>query len=812
MSSAKASLLKKMPIKPQKDGGRYEFIPYHSHYNPHTLITKNGELLQIIKIDGNIQGQLCENADGIHESVRETIRQVMTIGEITTKFSFWLHTIRRYSPINYKHTTNNPEFADSFAGYVNSRWEKNHKWDREYYNEVYLTIMHDGQQTPIFDKKKNIMIPAFNRRFRGAYLENAYEDLELLTNEIIEGIKTQIAARKLGLDERYFDSNNTALPTIFYSEMMEFLGNIINLREESFPLPDVDLSVGLQSSELSFSFDAVESKSNQNGKKRFGTLLNLKQFCEMPIDSVDCVMQAPIEFIASQCFSFIPSERALKHYKSQKDFFDLSGDKKSIEDFGVKLMLESDQKRDTDFCENQTSFMILADTAEELIINTGKFQNLFATLGLVLLREDIRMQEAFWAQLPGNFEFLRRLNSIAIDKVAGFCRLNRFPSGVADGNHWGPCVVQLPTSVGSSYFFNFHVGSNGHTVLFDFNSFGDRASRILEYFLLTQTRKFPARLIVFDRDQSARLLFNKLEGSYFPMTQLLKASRERLEDKSPKLALNPFTLENSRYNQSFLVAWCGLLISPDVPLDDDSKGLIREAVIKLYEMPLEKRTLPTMALILSESNSELARPLEQWIGRGEYAGLFDFASDNLDASSAMLGVDFTVAFARSAFSLPLFSYLMHRIIDDISGEPTIIVINEAFDFLENAFFAPRLESLLDMLREKNVMVLFTTSTPNSCLQTQVFSAIMAGTATQIYVPDEIPIKYHELGLDLNNQDALMLLNMDRQKGDFLLKQEGESISLKMFISDSEDAIAILMNDIKGLSAAHGKFASIPKDY
>ena len=116
MSSAKTS------IKKQADSGRNEFIPYHSHYNQHTLITKNGELLQIIKISGNIQGQLCENADGIHEAVRETIRQVMTIGEITTKFSFWLHTIRRYTPVNYKHINNNPEFADSFAGYVNAKW------------------------------------------------------------------------------------------------------------------------------------------------------------------------------------------------------------------------------------------------------------------------------------------------------------------------------------------------------------------------------------------------------------------------------------------------------------------------------------------------------------------------------------------------------------------------------------------------------------------------------------------------------------------------------------------------------------------
>jgi type IV secretion system protein VirB4 len=140
------------------------------------------------------------------------------------------------------------------------------------------------------------------------------------------------------------------------------------------------------------------------------------------------------------------------------------------------------------------------------------------------------------------------------------------------------------------------------------------------------------------------------------------------------------------------------------------------------------------------------------------------------------------------------------------------VINEAFDLLENPFFAPRLESMLEMLKQKNVMVVFTTNKPQACNGTVTLSALMAGCATKIYIPDDMPVNYKSDELKLNDQDDVMLSDMQRQKGDFLLKQNGESIVLKVFMEEAEDAVAILSNDIKALGSARGKFTGVPKDY
>ncbi len=794
---------------------RHEFIPHHSHYNPHTILTKNGELMQVIKIEGNLLGDNCENLDGIHASISTIIRHVIGESDVTAKFAFWLHTIRKRSNMQYTPAAKEKQVNSDFVNYVSERWDATHKWDSIYKNEVYLTIIYDGQNIPLISAGQlgNLMLPHANRKARNKYLDIIYPVLDKFSLSMIETLNKHCRARRIGIVERTIPvSGKVNRPPVFYSEILEFLSNIINLKSEPFPLPDLDLSVALQTSVLSFGFNAVEARDKESGKKRYGAILSLKQYLDTAVMDLDCVMQAPLEFIISQSFSFIPASIALKQYNGQKAFFDASGDVKSKNDFGINRMLEANHKTPVDFCDTQINVMVMVDDLRRLDDAVGNFLRRFSELGLLLLREDIMTEEAFFSQLPANFEFIRRRKPIATGQIAGFGRLNRFSFGSAKDNHWGDCLAVMPTSVQSPYFFNFHVQDNGHTVLYDFNSFEDSTAKILQYFLLTKAHKLGARLIMFDRHQSARMFINRLGGQYFNMTQLNRINRDLIEDKAPRLALNPFMLEPSKYNISFLASWCGLLISSEYSLDDNIRGLLREAVTELYTLSENERNLPNMIALIAKHDPELAKAFEPWSGRGKYAGLFDFVGDSLDMGTDVIGFDMTSSVTNNAFMLPLFSYLIHRAIASINGEPTIIVINEAWDLLENTFFAPRLESLLEMLRERNVMVMFTTSKPANCKGTATFAAMESCSATQIYCPNEIPIPYQDLEIGLNEQDTLELLRMNRQKGDFLLKQKKESISLKVFLEEEEDISAIFRNDIKAIALARGKFTGLPKDY
>ncbi|MEK6746377.1 MAG: hypothetical protein AABY33_05045 [Pseudomonadota bacterium] len=815
MPLGKSSAVNKKKSRGSQLEDRSEFIPYHSYYNAHTVITKNGELLQVIKIEGNFRGEPCENLDGIHASLCGTIRQVIAQSNLDKKVSFWLHTIRKRTPVASDLSGGDTVFPEEFSEYVSSQWKKERIWEYSYKNDVYLTILYDGQAIKLFDAKNVAVsaIPKLNDRFCNRYLDAVYPILDEFSTFILEGIRSQYKANRLTLAERVMPtSGKVARPSIFYSEFMEFLGKIVNLRSESFPLPDLDLSVAVQTTKLVFGFNAIEARNEEIGDRRFAAMLSIKQYVDMPVMAVDCVMQAPIEFIISQSFAFIPSDKALKFSTAQKKLFGMSGDIKSNVSFGIEQMLNADHGNNIDFCENQITVMVMVDDLRKLDESVGAFLDSFAKLGLVTVREEILMEECFWSQFPGNFEFIRRSAPLYTEQIGGLCRLNRYHSGITSGTHWGNYLTVLPTDVNSPYFFNFHVQDNGHTVIFDFNSFEDRTGKILQYFLLTQTRKFNTRIVVFDRNHSARLLLNKLGGRYFPMIQLENVNRDLAVDKSLRLALNPFTLPFSNYNVSFLAAWCGLLVASDVVLDEASRGVIRAAVEKLYSMPESQRNLPSLVTLIAQLNPELKEPFEKWIGQGEYAGLFDYDHDLLDMALDMVGFDMTSSISKPAFLLPLFSYLMHRVIDSIDDRPTVIVMNEAWDLLENEFFTPRLGSLLEMLRQRNVMVMFTTSKISGSSDTQTLATLMESTSTQIYMPDEMLVSYRPKNLGINAHDEYMLLGMERQKGDFLLKQSGESIALNLSIKELEDVLAIFTNDVKSLASARGRFAGVTKDY
>src|SRR4051812_22111220 len=95
-----------------------DFIPYYCHYDAHTLLTKNGELMQIIKIASNTRGLDYESGESEQSTVREIIRAAILAAVTTDKMSLWIHTIRKRKSV--RHAAQLPE---AFAGYVHDRWQ-----------------------------------------------------------------------------------------------------------------------------------------------------------------------------------------------------------------------------------------------------------------------------------------------------------------------------------------------------------------------------------------------------------------------------------------------------------------------------------------------------------------------------------------------------------------------------------------------------------------------------------------------------------------------------------------------------------------
>ena len=56
----------------------------------------------------------------------------------------------------------------------------------------------------------------------------------------------------------------------------------------------------------------------------------------------------------------------------------------------------------------------------------------------------------------------------------------------------------------------------------------------------------------------------------------------------------------------------------------------------------------------------------------------------------------------------MLTYLFHRLEERFDGRPTLLVLDEAWIFLDHPLFAARIREWLKTLRKKNVAVLFAT--------------------------------------------------------------------------------------------------------
>jgi len=782
--------------QPAKSGSvdARDFIPQFTHYNAHSIVTKNGEVMQTIRISANKSGLNYEPHDRAGGNLREWIRKALSTHIASDNVAIWVHTLRKRRAVTF-----NSHYDNAFANHVNSGWRAKNGWSHQYYNEVYITLIYDGQRGKLFDKsafQKGATLKK-NRVMRDIYIESATNELDLMMESIMDELAANYSVHRLTIAERIPPaSEGVPASSVFYSEPMEFLSYLLNLRSEEVLLPDADISAALQSCDLIFGFNAMETKSAEGGK-RFGAVLSLKEYREVPALTVDMLLQAPMELIITQAFHFIPGDDALKECRDQKDYFDVSGDTYSMQASGLNEMLQANKNRPTDFGSQQISIMVLVDELKKLDDDIVHLQKAFSGLGLVCIREDIRLEEIFWSMFPGNFIFLRRKSAIPTTRIGGFAKLNRFASGHSEDLFWREPISLLPTLVNSPYFFNFHSQDNGHTLWVDFNSFNDRMAQQSLSFLLTQAHKIKPRMFYFDHHQSAMLWFNKMGAEY-------KYLRSKSKERS--FGMNPFSLEPTPRNIGFLAAWCAELVEAS----GDERVLLKETIEQFYHSGAERHLGSFIAVLMARA-PELAQRFQPWLERGEFGGLFSSTQDDFTTENPWLGIDLTEALTTAANAVAAFAYLLHRVILSLDGSPTIIVLQHALPILQQPFFASRLGSLLEMLKENNAMAVFMVRYSEALPNSPITETLLKSCATKIISPDDLNIEYATLFPALitpSEQD--MLWSTARMQGDIMVKQGAETVALHINLDSMPDVSAIFTNDIKTLMSAGGAFSALPK--
>ena len=109
-----------------------EHLPYLAQIDDHTLLLRDGRLMQVIALDG----LLFETADTSEINYRKTLRDTMLQAVGSSRFALYHHIIRRRVEPQLDGT-----FPDQFSRELDHRWRNRLQAKRLFVNDLYLCLI-----------------------------------------------------------------------------------------------------------------------------------------------------------------------------------------------------------------------------------------------------------------------------------------------------------------------------------------------------------------------------------------------------------------------------------------------------------------------------------------------------------------------------------------------------------------------------------------------------------------------------------------------------------------------------------------------
>ena len=297
------------------------------------------------------------------------------------------------------------------------------------------------------------------------------------------------------------------------------------------PLPRAPVSDVLATSRLLFGTEAMEYRTPT--ATRLGAFIGIKEY---PTPSspgmLNRLLTAPFPFVLTQSFAFLPKSTAQGLLSRQYHRMTNSGDLAVSQAEALKSALDQLSGNEFVMGDHHLSLQVMTELrpAEQDASSALRGLNESVALarawlgecGMVVAREDLALEAAFWAQLPGNFGFRPRKAPITSRNFAGLAPLHNFPVGRASGNHWGEALALFATSAHSPYYFSLHASDpreadggsrrdTGHTFICGPTGSG---KTVFLGFCVAMLAKLGATQVIFDKDRGLEILVRAMGGRY----------------------------------------------------------------------------------------------------------------------------------------------------------------------------------------------------------------------------------------------------------------------------------------------------------
>ncbi len=344
--------------------------------------------------------------------------------------------------------------------------------------------------------------------------------------------------------------------------------------------------------------------------------------------------------------------------------------------------------------------------------------------GFVTIPETLNAVEAWLSSLPGHAYANVRQPIVSTLNLAHLMPVSAVWAGQERNAHLdGPPLIVTRTDGATPFRLVTHIGDVGNTLVV--GPIGMGKSVLLATMALQFRRYAGSRIFAFDMGRSIRATILGLGGEHYD----LGTSQEEGCD----IAFQPLARIDREGYRTWAAEWIeGRLIHEGVAVGPGEREAVWSALGSLASAPMEQRTLTGLSVLL-QSNM-LRQALAPYVLGGAHGKLLDADHDRL-GSADVQGFEMEELMHSKAAVLAVLRYLFARFEERLDGAPTLLILDEAWLFLDDPVFAARIRQWLKTLRKKNASIIFATQSLADVKDSAIAPAIIESCASRIFLPN-----------------------------------------------------------------------------
>lgn len=358
--------------------------------------------------------------------------------------------------------------------------------------------------------------------------------------------------------------------------------------------------------------------------------------------------------------------------------------------------------------------------------------------GFITIPEALNAIDAWLSSIPGHAYANVRQPLISTLNLSHLMPVSAVWAGPERNAHLnGPPLIVTRTDGATPFRLVTHLGDVGHTLIVGPTGMG---KSVLLATLALQFRRYPgSRIFAFDMGRSMRATVLGLEGEHYDL------------GTDGSIAFQPLARIDRESYRTWAGEWIeGRLTREGVAVGPAEKEAVWSALASLASAPVEQRTMTGLSVLL-QSNA-LRQALQPYVLGGAHGNLLDADHERL-GSADVQGFEMEELMHSKAAALAVLHYLFARLDERFDGAPTLLILDEAWLFLDDPIFASRIRQWLKTLRKKNVSVVFATQSLADIRESTIAPAIIESCASRIFLPNpqatepQIRAVYESFGLN-----------------------------------------------------------------